>query len=274
MTGASFLLILFILKLVATPLTLGSGGSGGIFSPALFMGATMGGAYGLLLHGLVPAFPISAPAYAIAGMAGLVGGATGAALTAIVMLLEMTLDYNVVIPLTITVAVSYGIRRTLCPESIYTMKLARRGRAIPRALRSNVHGLKLAREIMDRGFAVVSADALLSGCVGSVKNSRDIRWYLLEESGVLRGVANREDMLDVLCRRGESALLSDVPCEPWVSVAGGTSLDGIVAHMNAAEAKVAVVCRGETANAGDVLGIIGGEELANVLKETAELFPG
>lgn len=112
------------------------------------------------------------------------------------------------------------------------------------------------------------------GCVGSVKNSRDVRWYLLEESGVLRGVAGREEMLETLCRRGESAFLADVPCEAWVSVAGGMSLDGIMARMNVAEAKVAVVCHGDAAHAGDVLGIIAGEELASVLKETAELFPG
>ena len=73
------LLLLLALKLLATSLTLGSGASGGIFSPALFLGATLGGAYGVLLQRLFPGMAISPPAFAVAGMAGMVGGSTGAA---------------------------------------------------------------------------------------------------------------------------------------------------------------------------------------------------
>jgi len=106
-----FLILLFVAKLLATSLTLGSGASGGVFSPALFMGATAGGAYGLLLHRLFPGLGVAAPAFAVVGIGGVVGGATGAALAAIVMIFEMTLDYTVIIPLTLTVAISYAIRK-------------------------------------------------------------------------------------------------------------------------------------------------------------------
>ena len=74
-----FLLVLFALKLLATSLTLGSGASGGVFSPALYMGATLGGVYGLAMHRLFPGLPIHPAAFAVAGMAGVVGGSTGAA---------------------------------------------------------------------------------------------------------------------------------------------------------------------------------------------------
>jgi CIC family chloride channel protein len=77
-----FLVLLFVAKLLATSLTLGSGASGG-------------GAYGVVLHRLFPALDISAPAFAVAGIAGVVGGATGAAMAAIVMIFEMTRDYTV-----------------------------------------------------------------------------------------------------------------------------------------------------------------------------------
>ncbi len=106
-----FLVLLFVAKLLATSLTLGSGASGGVFSPALFLGATAGGAYGVVLHRLFPALDISAPAFAVVGMGGVVGGATGAAMAAIVMIFEMTLDYTVIIPMTLTVAISYGVRK-------------------------------------------------------------------------------------------------------------------------------------------------------------------
>jgi CIC family chloride channel protein len=96
---ALVLVLLCAAKLLATGLTLGSGASGGIFSPALFIGATLGGAYGFLLARLFPSAGINAPAFAVAGLAGLIGGSTGAALLAIVMIFEMTLDYNVIIPM-------------------------------------------------------------------------------------------------------------------------------------------------------------------------------
>jgi CIC family chloride channel protein len=129
------LLLLFVLKLFSTSLTLGSGGSGGIFSPSLYLGATMGGAYGIIIEKLFPSLAINPAAFAVAGMAGVVGGSTGAAMAAIVMIFEMTLDYSVIIPMAVTVAISLGIRKTFSKESIYTMKLARRGHLIPEACR-------------------------------------------------------------------------------------------------------------------------------------------
>ncbi len=148
-TGLPIYLLLLLcgLKLLVTSLTLGSGASGGIFSPSLFMGATLGAAFGAMLHWMFPGLPVSVPAFAAAGMAGVVGGATGAAMTAIVMVFEMTLDYNAVLPMTITVALAYGVRRVLQRESIYTMKPARRGHHIPEARHTDTRDLQDADEL-------------------------------------------------------------------------------------------------------------------------------
>src|SRR5271170_6177727 len=100
------LVLLFAAKLFATSVTLGSGASGGVFSPALFLGATSGAAFGMALNHFFPGLHISPAAFAVAGMGGVVGGSTGAAMAAIVMIFEMTLDYTVIIPLTLTVAIS------------------------------------------------------------------------------------------------------------------------------------------------------------------------
>ncbi len=156
-----FLLALFGLKLLATSLTLGSGASGGVFSPALYLGATLGGVYGLAAQQLFPALSIDPAAFAVAGMAGVVGGSTGAAMAAIVMIFEMTLDYTVIIPMTMTVALSYGVRTLLQPHSIYTMKLARRGHEIPAVLEANFYSLKRAKEVMDTQFVIVAAGATI-----------------------------------------------------------------------------------------------------------------
>jgi CIC family chloride channel protein len=144
-----FLLLLFALKLLATSLTLGSGASGGIFSPSLFVGATLGGAYALLLAPLIPGAHLDIAGTAVIGMAGMVAGATGAVVTAIVMIFEMTRDYNVIIPLMITASLAYGIRRALLRDSIYTMKLSRRGHNIPEALQTNLYLMHSARELLD-----------------------------------------------------------------------------------------------------------------------------
>lgn len=140
LTGLPFplylLVLLFLLKLLATSLTLGSGASGGVFSPALFLGATAGATYGIVLQRWFPSVHMSPPAFAVVGMAGVVGGSTGAAMAAIVMIFEMTLDYTIIIPLTLAVPISYAIRRSIIRDSIYTRKLTLRGEPVPEGLRA------------------------------------------------------------------------------------------------------------------------------------------
>ena len=155
------LLLLFALKLFATSLTLGSGASGGVFSPALFLGATFGSAYGILLQHIFPGITISPAAFAVVGMAGIVGGTTGAAITAIVMIFEMTLDYGVIVPMTTTVAIAYGVRKMISNESIYTLKLTRRGHRMPSAMQANIQYMKPARELNHAGIVRLPADMTL-----------------------------------------------------------------------------------------------------------------
>ena len=81
-------------------------------------------------------------------MGGVVGGATGAAMAAIVMIFEMTLDYTVIMPMTLTVAISYGVRTSLIKDSIYTRKLTLRGESVPETMRADVQFSQLAADIM------------------------------------------------------------------------------------------------------------------------------
>ena len=100
---------------------------------------------------IFPNADISPAAFAVVGMAGIVGGTTGAAITAIVMIFEMTLDYGVIVPMTITVAIAYGVRKMISNESIYTLKLARRGHRMPSAMQANIQYMKPARELAQAG---------------------------------------------------------------------------------------------------------------------------
>ncbi|RII28356.1 MAG: chloride channel protein [Geobacter sp.] len=268
-----FLLLLFCLKLLATSLALGSGASGGVFSPALFMGATLGAAYGDVLHNFFPGLDISPPAFAVAGMAGLVGGATGAAIASIIMIMEMTYDYSVVIPLTITVALSYGVRSLLSKESIYTMKLARRGHYLPGALHSNVHRLKRSRDIMEVHFAIVPAALTLTEFASSVDGHGTSRWYILEDGASIAGVTTRDSGLAALVESGGTRLLREAVNTVYVIVGDDVTLTDVLARLENENAAVALVVREVgPATVANVTGVIDKEMIADAMGASFEFF--
>jgi len=121
------LLFLVVAKIIAVSLTIGSGGSGGIFAPSLFLGAMLGGAVGTLAHSLWPASTGGPGAYALVGMGAVVGATTHAPITAILIIFELTNDYKIILPLMITCIVATLLATQLRHGSIYTLKLLRRG---------------------------------------------------------------------------------------------------------------------------------------------------
>lgn len=152
-----FLLMLAALKLLATCLSLGSGASGGVFSPALFMGASVGAAAGYLCQWLMPQVDISIATFAIAGMAAAIAGTTGAVLTGMIMLAEMTRDYPSMMPMIITCTTAYAVRKGIMHESIYTMKLLARHHTVPEGLHSAILTTERISDLMTRDFAVAAA---------------------------------------------------------------------------------------------------------------------
>jgi CIC family chloride channel protein len=122
-----FLLVLMAGKLLVTVVTLGSGGSGGVFAPSLYLGATLGGGFGLVLQWTGWFADLSPGAYALVGMAAVVAGSIRAPLTATLILFELTRDYRVILPIMIAGAVALAIAQRAEPSSIYTLKLLRRG---------------------------------------------------------------------------------------------------------------------------------------------------
>ncbi len=158
LTDPLFLFLLFLMKYVSTCLTLGSGGSGGVFSPALFMGATVGSVFALLLNAIFPGLHADPNMFVIAGMAASVGGATGAVLTGSIMLMEMTADYDVVLPVIITTSFAYFVRKSLSPGSIYTLKLLRRGHVVPEGLQAAILAARRAKHVFTTEFRVAGPD--------------------------------------------------------------------------------------------------------------------
>jgi len=268
------LILLFVLKLLAVSLTLGSGASGGIFSPALYLGATLGAAYGIILGLLFPGFEISPPAFAVAGMAGVVGGATGAAMAAIVMIFEMTLNYNVIIPMTITVAIAYGIRKVLSKESIYTLKLVRRGHHIPEALQANILFVKQAQDVMNTSFSRVSADTTLDQFARTLLRQRDVTRFIVEKYGEIVGVVTRDSVLSAAEQMEGSTPLMQVASRDYMRVTEETRVLEIVKKMRSMPVFFALVIpQGKSMLADNVKGLIGEEEITHALGDVVELLP-
>ena len=122
-----FLLLLLVGKIVATSLTIGIGGSGGVFAPSLFMGAMLGSAFGTAAHHLMPGTAGPVGAYGLIGMGAVFAGAARAPITAVIILFELTGEYSIILPLMTAIVLATGVSRALSYETIYTAKLRRRG---------------------------------------------------------------------------------------------------------------------------------------------------
>jgi CIC family chloride channel protein len=153
--GWKLLLVLVMVKIAAVSLTIGSGGSGGIFAPSLFIGAMTGGAIGTVVHSLWPATSGSPGAYALVGMGAVVAAGTHAPITAIVIIFELTGDYKIILPLMISCIIATLLATRLQKGSIYTLKLLRRGVDIRGGYSANVLGHLTARDAMRTEFAEV-----------------------------------------------------------------------------------------------------------------------
>jgi CIC family chloride channel protein len=121
------LIVLFIAKFVATLLTIGAGGSGGVFAPSLFLGVMVGGAFGNILYAISPQLAPHPSIYAIAGMAALFAASAQAPFVAITILLEITGDYHLTAPVMACATISYLTYTFFTRDSMYNVKLHRRG---------------------------------------------------------------------------------------------------------------------------------------------------
>jgi CIC family chloride channel protein len=266
--------LLAVCKLLATSLSLGSGSSGGIFSPSLFMGATLGGGFAALLNATLP-IQLSIPAFAMVGMGAMVGGGTGAVMTAVTMIFEMTLDYSIVMPMIVAVAMSIGTRRMLSRETIYTLKLVRRGRAIPKARHANMFLVRPAREVMDVDIQVLQADASFDDYLRQPEHAGRLRHVVVIDKGHIYGVIRVNTGL----RRGlegahTGVTLRDVASRNFTVVREDETAFDVIRRMWRRNAIMAVVVRGRGVPRGsDVAGVITKEHVADSVADSIKAYP-
>lgn len=185
---------LALAKIVATSLTLHGGGSGGLFTPSLFVGAATGGALGSLLVQLFPDLGLHPEAYALVGMGAVVAAATGAPLTGILLVFEMTGDYAIMLPLMLTVAIATMVARRLEPDNLYSGWLTRKGERIEQGTRPDVlAGMRVA-DVYEPPTAVVEASETLHRVLARLDDTDQDALPVVDASGSLTGVIAVADL--------------------------------------------------------------------------------
>jgi len=187
------LLALVFLKPLATSLTLGSGNSGGVFAPALFTGAAVGGAFGRLMEYFMPGATAGAGAFATVGMAAVFAGSARAPFTAILIVFEMTDDYHIILPLMAGVIVSMLVSERLLHDSIYTLKLTRQGIRLQRGRDVDVMEAVRVDEVMVTDPITLPVDMPIRLLPGEFVRTGRHGFPIINPDGTLFGVVSLED---------------------------------------------------------------------------------
>ena len=270
----ALLLLLFAAKLCATSVSLGSGASGGIFSPSLFMGATIGGAFGILVNAVMPVADFGVTTCAIIGMAAMVGGGTGAAMTAVTMIFEMTRDYDLVMPSIIAVALAIGVRRLLSQENIYTIKLVGRGHFVPKALHANMFLVRRARDVMERDITILPADADFDAFLRQHATEGGFRHVVVTRGNHFAGVVRVNTSL----RRGveqaySGVRLGDVAQRNFTIAREADIMFDVVQRMTRRDAAMAVVVKERgRGRPSEIIGVVSKEHIADSVAESIKPF--
>ncbi len=228
---------LLVAKTLGTSLTLGSGGSGGVFAPSLFLGAMTGGLVGTGAHKLFPNHTGEPGAYALVGMGAVVAATTRAPITAILIIFEMTSEYSIILPLMTACIISTLFNKWMSKESIYTMKLARRGVDIYQGKELNVLKPLSVRDVMEEDVDVFERHLGLPAMIDRLTRSPHTRFYVVDDEQRLCGTISSRDLRQLV--RDETSLSDLIVAEDLVNpdinpVTPDDNLDLVMRHFGRA----------------------------------------
>lgn len=190
--------ILIALKIVATSVTLGSGGAGGVFAPALFIGAMVGGTFGVAVHGVLPGITAQPGAYAAVGVGSFLAASTHAPLTAIFLLFEMTGNYEIIIPIMLASIIGVITARGIYHDSIDTVELSRKGLDIHGGRQAAIMSSIRVRQVMDPSFRTIHQDSNLTEVIWELLDGESFYIPVLDDQDELMGMISLQDVKVVL----------------------------------------------------------------------------
>jgi len=191
-------LILIFIKLLATSLTLGSGGSGGIFAPSLFLGAVVGSLFGIGIHSLFPGITAHSGAYAMVGMGAVVAGAAHMPITSILILFELTNDYKIILALMIACTISTMISRKLDKDSIYTRKLTRRGISLHQGREELIMKSFKVGDVMRTEAPIISEETTFDGIIDTFMHKQEPYYFVVNDNYTFQGVLSIHEIKSVM----------------------------------------------------------------------------
>jgi CIC family chloride channel protein len=211
-----FLVVLLVGKMVATSLTIGIGGSGGVFAPSLFIGAMLGSACGQILHHVAPGVAGPAGAYGLIGMGAVFAGAARAPITAVIIMFELTGEYTIILPLMAAIVLATGISRLATQDTIYTLKLRRRGVDLDARPTANQLTSTTAGSVLRRVGVIVPEATPLIDAVPLLARSAIGQLAIVTETGAYVGVVTARGLAEALADGDHDAapvasLVEDVP---------------------------------------------------------------
>ncbi len=202
-----FFLLLFIIKFFATSISLGSGGSGGIFSPGLYMGAMIGAAFILFLSKFNIPFHSSETAFVIIGMIAFIGGIIRAPLTSTILIYEITDNHRLILPVLIVTLISSGIIFRLIRYSIYTMKLARKGIFIFKGKEEELLKKIKVSDIMLKKFVSIRDNMKMHDIVKKITGNDFTVFPVVNYKNELVGMINLQDIRNFIFDNNYEVLL-------------------------------------------------------------------
>jgi CIC family chloride channel protein len=244
-TGAysiGFLLALLAGKILATSLTIGIGGSGGVFAPSLFIGAMAGAACGQGLHDVIPGLSGQPGAYALIGMGAVFAGAARAPITAVIIMFELTGDYAIILPLMAAIVLAAGVSHLLSADTIYTLKLRRRGIDIDHDPTASALESTTAGQVMQHADATaLPAETTLAEAALLIGRMDHGQLPVVDGAGAYRGVVTARAVADVLAAPGhETATVASVIGYP-PAVRAADTLQRTLDALAAAEGPIPVL---------------------------------
>ncbi|MBN2683499.1 MAG: chloride channel protein [Bacteroidales bacterium] len=226
-TGFMFLLLL--LKVVATAITIGSGGVGGIFAPSLFMGAILGFLFAFVYNYMNTGNELSVSNFALVAMAGVLGGVLHAPLTGIFLIAEVTSGYELIVPLMLTTTISFVTVKYFQPNSIFTFQLAERGELITHHKDKAVLKFMSLLSVIEKDMKEVNVDAKLGELVKIIANSRRNIFPVLDNERNLIGLVMLDQIRHIIFERElyDSTYVRDLMVFPQFTVSINDSMEDV-----------------------------------------------
>jgi CIC family chloride channel protein len=264
---ATHALALAVLKPVATWITIGSGGSGGIFSPTLFSGAMLGDAFGRVVHDVFPFWTGPPAAYGLVAMAAVFAAAAEAPITSIVIVFEMSNDYTIILPLMICTVVASLLGRRLIGGTVYELKLVRRGIDWARARHPGDLRLVRVSSVIRRPAVVADINDRIEQVAQSLQGSHESVVPVVER-GQLTGMASAADIAIAVATGKGLAPISEIASSAGETLPPDATLEQAAALLAEAETVLVPVIDGD----GQLLGDITRRDVLNAYRSSIDLL--